>query len=627
MAFSKKLGEAYVETRVDLGGAREDLGKLRKEVDNSTERMGRSFDGLGRRAKAAFAAIATAATLRALDGAISRLDAIGKTADRLGLTTRALQELRSAAEQSGVAAQTFDMAFQRFGRRVAQARQGFGEAKKALDLYNIALVDSNGKARGLEDILNDVADVMSKMENQTDRNALAFSLFDSEGVALVNTLGGGADALDKMRERAQEMNAVVGDDSIRAAEALRTEIDLLTNAVGNLFVQAVGRAAQALNRFLGLSKATAQEEIARIDQQISFIEKSPLPIFGGEEAKRKRQQAIINLQAERAIQESRIKPPEIPDIPVVEPFVSPGSGGGTGGGGARRSGGGAAARTPTDEEARRLIENVRGMIDALQKEREEVGLTDEQLARLRIQRQREATVAELANLQAKEGVIVREEQRLQIMQLADEHLILAQNLQREREAYEDLEQRREKAKQQQEELTQGLIDLGGEIANEITNADNLGQAFGRLAIRMADLIFIQGAIANRGPFASLFNGGGAILGGLFGGIAGGGSGASTALTGFANGTRSRGRIGGLSLVGERGAELAALPSGSQVLTHAETMEALNNDGGGGGAAVFNINISADGAVEGTARMIAKEVAGLRKEIPDLLRASQQRQRI
>src|SRR5690625_4133748 len=98
-------------------------------------------------------AIAAAFSVRAMDRALSRLDAIGNTADKLGLTTTALQELQSAAQQSGVSVGTLEMAMQRFGRRLAEARQGTGAAKGVLEEMGIALVDSAGKARPLEEVL------------------------------------------------------------------------------------------------------------------------------------------------------------------------------------------------------------------------------------------------------------------------------------------------------------------------------------------------------------------------------------------------------------------------------------------------------------------------------------------
>ena len=57
-------------------------------------------------------------------------DKIGKVSSKLGISTDALQKFRFGAEQSGIQVNTFDMAIQRMTRRVAEARNGTGEAKK-----------------------------------------------------------------------------------------------------------------------------------------------------------------------------------------------------------------------------------------------------------------------------------------------------------------------------------------------------------------------------------------------------------------------------------------------------------------------------------------------------------------
>jgi len=131
----------------------------------------------------------------AANRAITALDNIGKTADKLGVTTAQLQQLRFAAESAGVQTNTLDMAVQRFTRRVAEAAQGTGEAKDALESMGIQLTDSNGEVRDTVDLLADVSDVMRDTTDSAERMRLAFKLFDSEGVAMVNMLDQGGRAM------------------------------------------------------------------------------------------------------------------------------------------------------------------------------------------------------------------------------------------------------------------------------------------------------------------------------------------------------------------------------------------------------------------------------------------------
>ncbi len=207
------------------------LDRLERRSRTSLSGTSRNFDMLRMAVRRLIPAMVALGGITALRGIVADLDNIAKTADRLGLTTDALQELRIAGEAAGVSQQTLDMAMQRFGRRLAEARQGSGEAAGALEEMGIALLDLDGNARSIEDVLDDVADSMSGMENQTDRNRIAMRLFDSEGVALVNMLRDGSAGLDEMREAARASGAVMEESVIRQAEEAQTQLDLMSRVI------------------------------------------------------------------------------------------------------------------------------------------------------------------------------------------------------------------------------------------------------------------------------------------------------------------------------------------------------------------------------------------------------------
>jgi Lambda phage tail tape-measure protein (Tape_meas_lam_C) len=155
-------------------------------------------------------------------------------------------ELCFAAKASGVEQQTLDMALQRFTRRVAEAAQGTGEAKDALAQMGIALRDQSGNLRRSENLLGDVADAFARIEDPAERVRLAFKLFDSEGVALVNLLRGGSDALEEMGERARDLGIVLDEALVRDAERARTELDTLSQVISANLTRAALEAAPVI---------------------------------------------------------------------------------------------------------------------------------------------------------------------------------------------------------------------------------------------------------------------------------------------------------------------------------------------------------------------------------------------
>jgi lambda family phage tail tape measure protein len=228
-----------------------------KRIESAGERASGGLKGVGRQAEllrtgirtlgGALAGVATVGGLAALvDRSISAADAIGETASKIGVGVEALQELRYAASLAGVQQQTLDMALQRFVRRVAEAANGTGEAKDALAQMGIALRDQSGSLRRSENLLGDVADAFARIEDPAERVRLAFKLFDSEGVALVNLLRSGSGALEEMRERARDLGIVLDEHLVRDAGRARDELDTLSQVISANLTRAALEAAPVI---------------------------------------------------------------------------------------------------------------------------------------------------------------------------------------------------------------------------------------------------------------------------------------------------------------------------------------------------------------------------------------------
>lgn len=145
--------------------------------------------------------------LRAMKGMIEQqaqlIDQTAKHADKLGITTEALTQYRYAAELTGVGSNNLDTSLQRMTRRIADAAQGAGEAAPALRQLGL---DAQQLARMTpEEQLKAVADGFQNVQSQSERVRLAFKLFDTEGVAMVNMLEGGSAGLNAMAAEADQL--------------------------------------------------------------------------------------------------------------------------------------------------------------------------------------------------------------------------------------------------------------------------------------------------------------------------------------------------------------------------------------------------------------------------------------
>ena len=190
----------------------------------------------------------------ALGGLVKTLadvsDRLGKTSARLGISAEDLQKLGFAAEQSGIEVGTLEMALQRFTRRAADsAKDGTGPAQQAFDALGISITRADGTLKDNISLLKEVADGFQGTGSQAEKVRLAFKLFDSEGVKLVNLLQQGSGALDAFGDQLESVNGVITDRSISASEQLNDRFNILKRSAIGLLSPLVELVNRGLNPF------------------------------------------------------------------------------------------------------------------------------------------------------------------------------------------------------------------------------------------------------------------------------------------------------------------------------------------------------------------------------------------
>ena len=172
-------------------------------------------------------------------------DALAKTASKIGTTTEALSALQYAGQLTGVQVDTMNMALQRFTRRASEAAVGTGEAKGALRELN---VDARRLVRlPLDERMLVLADAFEQVENESDRLRLAFKLFDSEGAALVNTLGQGRQGLSEMLGEARSLGVVMSSGAAQGVEDANDALFRMQSLFGGIIKQTVAALAPAIS--------------------------------------------------------------------------------------------------------------------------------------------------------------------------------------------------------------------------------------------------------------------------------------------------------------------------------------------------------------------------------------------
>ena len=192
------------------------------------------------------------------------IDRLGKVSTVTGVATDTLQKFGFAAEQAGVTSDNAALALRRFSRRLGEAQKQTGELLPALRRLGIDTKDSEGNFKSAEQVLFEFADGIAGVDDASQKLALAFKAFDSEGAELVGTLNQGSAGLKEMFEEAQALGIVLDSKTIKGVEKFNDSLNKLQRMIGGLINRLVGELAPALDEFVNnmidLIKETAEAE-------------------------------------------------------------------------------------------------------------------------------------------------------------------------------------------------------------------------------------------------------------------------------------------------------------------------------------------------------------------------------
>jgi hypothetical protein len=169
--------------------------------------------------------------------ALALADSILTLKDNTGLATGTIQTLQHAVVQAGGKAGEANKSLETFAVNVGKARAGSAEAARAFEMMGIALRDTNGQARSNEDILRDVADAFSKIENPADRATLATKIFGEQGLEMATALAKGNAELDKLKKHMEASGQLLTDAELRRLDAADKKVKALNERGGKGFAK------------------------------------------------------------------------------------------------------------------------------------------------------------------------------------------------------------------------------------------------------------------------------------------------------------------------------------------------------------------------------------------------------
>lgn len=258
--FGQEESKAEENTQ-DLGDALNDIGgkfgiSLPKEMTNTLNGM-LNLDTQTLVLAGSFAAVA-AAVVEVEKALISLTIESAAYADEIltqsvvtGLSTEALQEYQYAAELVDVSLDTLTSSQSKMIRSMDAARRGSKEQAEAFDKLGIGVQNADGTLRDAQDVFGDVIDALGAISNETERDAIAMTIFGRSARDLNPLIKAGSDGLHELTQEAHDVGYVMGEEALDALGAVDDQL------------QRMNRSSEALKNQIAVGMAPAVENLMK----------------------------------------------------------------------------------------------------------------------------------------------------------------------------------------------------------------------------------------------------------------------------------------------------------------------------------------------------------------------------
>lgn len=198
-------------------------------------------------------------------------DATAKLSDRLGISTEKLAGLQHAANLAGVDTDKVTLAMRGLTKGVIDAAQGTGEMQQA---FNRLGLSADQLARmPLDQQFMKVGEALMRVQNVTERNALAMQIFGSRASEVLNIFAEGGlreaqDDVEKMGVALSRVDAakieMANDAMSRAKLAIQGVANSIALALAPIITELANRFADAAKQTNGFRSETldAMESVA-----------------------------------------------------------------------------------------------------------------------------------------------------------------------------------------------------------------------------------------------------------------------------------------------------------------------------------------------------------------------------
>ena len=189
-----------------MGDEIEDVGEQADDSSSKMEALGSVCKAASVAMAAAFAAVTAAAVAagKALvdmtkEGA-AYADSVLTQSTVTGISTEKLQEYMYAAELVDVSVETLTGSMKKNINAMKKAQEGSSTYVEAYEKLGVEVMNADGTLRDSEEVYWEIIEALGKVENETERDALAMALLGKSATDLNPLIEAGADKMEELAD-------------------------------------------------------------------------------------------------------------------------------------------------------------------------------------------------------------------------------------------------------------------------------------------------------------------------------------------------------------------------------------------------------------------------------------------
>ena len=216
------------------------LGNSMQGVQGRVKNLRMAMSGLNKTFATLGLILSAGAFVRMVKGSIDAADAFGKLEIQTGIAANTLQAYVNAGKLAGVSQETIEKGLRRLAQSMREADQGVATYKDAFDDLGISVKNTNGTLKTNQQVLGEISDKFTQMEDGVTKSAIAMEIFGRSGSNMVNLLNSGKASLE-------EFNFEVSDNFAQNAEYFNDQMTMLGFKLQGFTMQMVDHLLPTLN--------------------------------------------------------------------------------------------------------------------------------------------------------------------------------------------------------------------------------------------------------------------------------------------------------------------------------------------------------------------------------------------